>query len=244
MSAGQPVELARRPLFEGIVINNRSGEPGHDGSSFTVRGLATTGNNDVLIVVDGVPGQIGGLERLNPNDIESIFVLKDASAAIYGSRTANGVILITIKRGKSGKPVINLSFNQRFSSPTRLPDMADAPTYATIANEIAYNNRAGGLNQQYSAEEIQKFGNGSDPISYPNTDWTKESVEEYGPAKPGQRFHYRRFGERALLPFGRHVVPGWSLQRWCYQIQTIQLPLQHRRQRNERFQGEPVFLRS
>ncbi|MDF2192457.1 TonB-dependent receptor [Paraflavitalea sp. CAU 1676] len=164
--------------FSGIVINNRSGEPGYDGSSFNIRGLATTGNNDVLIVVDGVPGQIGGLERLNPNDIESISVLKDASAAIYGSRAANGVILITTKRGKSGKPVINFSFNQGFSSPTRLPDMADAPTYATIANEIAYyNNRAGGLNQQYSAEEIQKFGNGSDPISYPNTDWTKETLK-------------------------------------------------------------------
>ncbi|MBO9561151.1 MAG: TonB-dependent receptor [Niastella sp.] len=165
--------------FSGIVINNRSGEPGYDGSSFTIRGLATTGNNDVLIVVDGVPGQIGGLERLNPNDIESISVLKDASAAIYGSRAANGVILVTTRRGKSGKPTISASFNQGFSSPTRLPKMANAATYATIANEIAYyNNRAGGLNQQYSAEEITKFGNGSDPLNYPNTDWTKETLKK------------------------------------------------------------------
>ena len=164
--------------FSGIVINNRAGEPGYDGSSFTIRGLATTGNNDVLIVVDGVPGQIGGLERLNPNDIESISVLKDASAAIYGSRAANGVILVTTKRGKSGKPTINASFNQGFSSPTRLPKMADAATYAAISNEIAYyNNRAGGLNQQYSAEEITKFANGSDPLNYPNTDWTKETLK-------------------------------------------------------------------
>lgn len=165
--------------FSGIVINNRSGEPGYDGSSFTIRGLATTGNNDVLIVVDGVPGQIGGLERLNPNDIESISVLKDASAAIYGSRAANGVILVTTKRGKSGKPTISASFNQGFSSPTRLPKMADAATYATIANEIAYyNNRAGGMNQQYSAEEITKFGNGSDPLNFPNTDWTDETLKK------------------------------------------------------------------
>lgn len=165
--------------FSGIVINNRGGEPGYDGSSFTIRGLATTGNNDVLIVVDGVPGQVGGLERLNPNDIESISVLKDASAAIYGSRAANGVILVTTKRGKTGKPVINASFNQGFSSPTRLPEMADAPTYATIANEIAYyNNKAGGMNQQYTADEIAKFANGSDPINYPNTDWTKETLKK------------------------------------------------------------------
>ena len=164
--------------FSGMILNNRSGEPGYDGSSVLIRGLATTGNNDVLIVVDGVPGQIGGLERLNPNDIESVSVLKDASAAIYGSRAANGVILITTKRGKTGKPTISASFNQGFSSPTRLPEMADAATYATIANEVAYyNNRAGGLNQQYSAAEIQKFSDGSDPLNYPNTDWTETTLK-------------------------------------------------------------------
>src|SRR5690606_5168427 len=124
--------------FSGVIANNRGGEPGYDGSSISIRGLATTGNNDVLVVVDGVPGQIGGLERLNPNDIESVSVLKDASAAIYGSRAANGVILITTKSGKQGKPQISYSFNQGFSSPTRLPDMADAGTYAEIRNEIAY----------------------------------------------------------------------------------------------------------
>ncbi len=158
--------------FSGIISNNRSGEPGYDGSGITIRGIATTGNTDVLIVVDGVPGQVGGLERLNPNDIESISILKDASAAVYGSRAANGVILVTTKRGKTGKPVIDYSFNQGFSSPTRLPKMADAPTYATIQNEIAYyDNTAGGMNQIYSAAEIQKFKDGSDPLNYPNTNW-------------------------------------------------------------------------
>ncbi|KYP14558.1 TonB-dependent receptor [Flavihumibacter sp. CACIAM 22H1] len=165
--------------FSGLVINNRSGEPGYDGSSFTIRGLATTGNNDVLIVVDGVPGQIGGLERLNPNDIESITVLKDASAAIYGSRAANGAILVTTKRGKTGKPSITASYNQGFSSPTRLPKMADAATYAQINNEIDYyNNPGGGMNQRYSAEEIQLFRNGSDPLNYPNTDWAKTTLQK------------------------------------------------------------------
>lgn len=165
--------------FSGLIINNRSGEPGYDGSSFTIRGLATTGNNDVLIVVDGVPGQIGGLERLNPNDIESISILKDGSAAIYGSRAANGAILVTTKRGKSGKPSISLSVNQAFTSPTRLPKMADAATYAAINNEIDYyNNPSGGMNQHYSAAEIQKFADGSDPLNYPNTDWAKETLQK------------------------------------------------------------------
>ena len=164
--------------FSGVMINNRSGEPGYDGSSIRIRGLATNRNNDVLIVVDGVPGQIGGLERLNPMDIDNISVLKDASAAIYGSRAANGVILVTTKRGKAGKTTLSLTYDHGFSSPTRLPNMANAPTYATIANEIAYyNNPAGGLNQQYSAAEIQKFADGSDPLNYPNTDWAKATLK-------------------------------------------------------------------
>ncbi|TFF35687.1 TonB-dependent receptor [Mucilaginibacter psychrotolerans] len=164
----------------GVIVNNRSGEPGYDGSNITVRGLATTGSNNVLIVVDGVPGQIGGLERLDPNDIESMSVLKDASAAIYGNRAANGVILITTKRGKTGKPTINYSYNQGFSSPTRLPKMADAATYAQIMNEINYDsNPAGGLNQSYTAEQIQKFSDGSDPLNYPNTDWEKQTLKSY-----------------------------------------------------------------
>ena len=164
--------------FSGVVINNRSGEPGYDGSSITVRGQATTGSNDVLVVVDGVPGQIGGLERLDPNDIESISVLKDASAAIYGNRAANGVILVTTKRGKSGKPSITYSGNLGFSSPTRLPKMADAATYALLRNEIAYgNSSSGGINQIYSDEQIQKFRDGSDPLLYPNTNWADVALK-------------------------------------------------------------------
>jgi len=164
--------------FSGLIATNRSGEPGYDGSNISIRGLATTGNNDVLVVIDGVPGQIGGLERLNPQDIESVSVLKDASAAVYGSRAANGVILITTKRGVTGKPVISYSYNQGFSSPTRLPNLADASTYATIRNEIAYyNNPQNGLNQIYSPDEISLFGSGADPLNYPNTNWQREALQ-------------------------------------------------------------------
>ncbi len=165
--------------FSGVMINNRGGEPGYDGSNITIRGQATTGSNSVLVVVDGVPGQIGGLERLDPNDIESISVLKDASAAIYGNRAANGVILVTTKRGKTGKPTISYSFNQGFSSPTRVPKLADAATYAQLMNEINYDsNPAGGLNQSYSEAQIQKFRDGSDPLLFPNTDWAKTVLKD------------------------------------------------------------------
>ncbi len=168
--------------FSGLVANNTSGEPGYDGSGILIRGLATTGSNDVLIVVDGVPGQIGGLERLDPHDIESISVLKDASAAIYGSRAANGVILVTTKRGKTGKPVISYSLNGGLSSPTRLPKLANSATYATLMNEIQYyDNPAGGLNQYYTDAQIQKFRDGSDPLYYPNTDWRKMTLRNNVP---------------------------------------------------------------
>ncbi len=130
--------------------------------------------------MDGVPGQLGGFERLDPNDVESVTVLKDASAAVYGSRAANGVILVTTKRGTTGKPTVSYSFNQGFSSPTSLPKMADAATYATIRNEINYyNNPAGGMNQFYTAEQIEKFKNGSDPLNYPNTDWIATSLKDH-----------------------------------------------------------------
>lgn len=168
--------------FSGVIATNRGGEPGYDASEIRIRGISTTGNTDVLVVVDGVPGQVGGFERLDPNDIESVTVLKDASASVYGSRAANGVILVTTKRGTTGKPSISYSFNQGFSSPTRLPEMADAATYATIVNEINYfNNPAGGMNQFYTEEQIARFRDGSDPLNYPNTDWIKTTLRGAAP---------------------------------------------------------------
>jgi TonB-dependent starch-binding outer membrane protein SusC len=167
----------------GVVASSSSGEPGFDASRLLVRGLSTPGDNSPLVVIDGVANRLGGLERLDPNDIESVSVLKDASAAIYGAQAANGVILVTTKRGSkqgTARPVFNFSYNQGFAKPTRLPEMADAPTYATILNEIQYyRTPAGGLNQIYSDEEIEKFANGSDPVNYPNSDWIDAVMKSY-----------------------------------------------------------------
>lgn len=152
----------------GTVFINRSGEPGYDGSQIRIRGTNTTGNPSALIVIDGIANRSGGLERLNPADIESITILKDGSAAIYGAQAANGVILVTTKRGKSGKPEIGFNYNYGFNTPTRLPEVADAATYATMLNEIdEYRGNA----PRYSAEDIQKYRDGSDPWTHPNTDW-------------------------------------------------------------------------
>ncbi|MFT3705075.1 MAG: TonB-dependent receptor [Agriterribacter sp.] len=120
----------------GVTATNGSGEPGYDGSSILIRGKNSLGSNDALIVIDGVPARAGGLDRLNPADIESMSVLKDASAAIYGARAANGVILITTKRGKTGKPELSYSFNQGWGQPTVIPKVLNAVDYLTMANEI------------------------------------------------------------------------------------------------------------
>ena len=88
----------------GLVTVNQSGEPGYDGATIRIRGNHTLNDNSALIVIDGVADRVGGLERLDPQDIESVSILKDASAAIYGARAANGVILVTTKRGRSGAP--------------------------------------------------------------------------------------------------------------------------------------------
>jgi TonB-linked SusC/RagA family outer membrane protein len=158
----------------GLVTVTPSGEPGYDGSILRIRGVNTLGNNDPLIVVDGVPGR--SLDRVDPSTIESITVLKDASAAIYGAQAANGVILVTTKRGKVGKPTITASFNQGYGRPTRTPHMADAATYATMLNEI---NEYAGRAPKFTSDDIRKFQDGSDPWRYPNTDWFKEVLRPW-----------------------------------------------------------------
>jgi TonB-linked SusC/RagA family outer membrane protein len=157
----------------GLTAVSRSGEPGYDGSSLRIRGSNTLGDNSPLVVVDGIANR--DMERLNPNDIESITILKDASAAIYGSEAANGVILVTTRRGAIGKPKITLNMNAGATQPTRIPEMADAATYSEMLNEIAYYKTPSlGRNQKYSEEDLQKFRDGSDPWGHPNTDWFHE----------------------------------------------------------------------
>jgi TonB-dependent starch-binding outer membrane protein SusC len=158
----------------GLITVTPSGEPGADGSILRIRGINTLGNNNPLIVVDGIPGR--SLDRIDPTTIESISVLKDASAAIYGAQAANGVILVTTKRGKIGKPTITASFNQGFGRPTVIPKMADAATYAEMINEI---NDYAGRAPKYTAEDIKKYQDGSDPWEHPNTNWFKEVLKPW-----------------------------------------------------------------
>lgn len=161
----------------GLVMVNTSGEPGADEATLRIRGQHTLNNNEPLIVIDGVPNRSGGLDRLNPDDIENITVLKDATAAIYGAQAGNGVILVTTKRGTrgGGSPAFNLELNQGFIQPTRMPEMADAATYMRMLNELnMYRDNP----PQFPEEEIQKYENigQQDPWLYQDTDWAEEAI--------------------------------------------------------------------
>nr|WP_068887583.1 TonB-dependent receptor [Pedobacter panaciterrae] len=154
--------------ISGVTINNRGGEPGNEGVEIFIRGKSTNGDASPLYIIDGIVRDFGQLNFIPPNDVESITVLKDASAAIYGSRAANGVILVTTKRGKTGKASVTATWNSALIQQERIPEYADAFTYATMAN---LQQKLAGQTETYSANDLELFKNGSDPLNHPNTDW-------------------------------------------------------------------------
>jgi TonB-linked SusC/RagA family outer membrane protein len=162
----------------GVVSVNYSGQPGEDGSKILIRGLGTLGNNNPLIIVDGI--EAGSIDRIDPNDIESLSVLKDASAAIYGSKAANGVIIVTTKRGTKGKPKVEYGYNIGLGQPTIKPEIANAYEYNKYINAYyAANNEA---DKQMPEADLEKLRTGVDPDNYfANTDWWNTVVRNYAP---------------------------------------------------------------
>lgn len=160
----------------GVISVQSSGEPGYDNSTFTIRGISTfTGNTSPLIIVDGVQRDDvnstygGAYNNIDPEDILSISLLKDASAtAVYGAKGANGVMIITTKRGAVGKPQISVKAETGFTSFTQLPEMLDGVNYMMLYNEARKNS---GYSEMYSREQILKTKSGLDPYLYPNVDW-------------------------------------------------------------------------
>jgi TonB-linked SusC/RagA family outer membrane protein len=155
-------------IAPGLTAIQRSGQPGGDGSEFIIRGIGSFNSVSPLIIVDGIPGEIGSLDA---NDIDNISILKDAaSAAIYGVRAANGVILVTTKKGKEGKLKLSYSGYAGFQKPTRIPEWVSSSEYATMYNEALSND---GLTPKYSADDIKNFKASKNPDIYPNSDQTK-----------------------------------------------------------------------
>jgi TonB-linked SusC/RagA family outer membrane protein len=143
----------------GVFVNQRSAIPGFDDAEILVRGAATYRNSSALIVIDGVANaDPDGLNRLDPNDIESISVLKDASAAIYGAQSAGGVILVTTKRGKSGKPTFDFNTTFTWSKPTMKIKPADIYQYTGVLND---RRELVGETPDFPEELINEFRNGT-----------------------------------------------------------------------------------
>lgn len=150
----------------GVISRQSSGAPGADNDQIQIRGIGTTGNSMPLVIVNGIPRDYN---QLDPNEIETITILKDAAAvAPYGLAGANGVILVTTKRGKEGKLTLNYNGFYGFQRPTNMPEFLDAYGYASL---LSLANQNIGNPATYTPEELDKFRNGSDPDHYPNTDW-------------------------------------------------------------------------
>lgn len=160
------VASALQGTMSGVTVVQNTGQPGKDQGTIRVRGIGTLSNSDAMVVVDGM---ISSMNDINPSDIESITVLKDAaSASIYGSRASNGVILVTTRSGKKGDTRVHYNGYIGKQQATRLPDFVSSADGATFYNEALANE---GKTPRYTQEEIEKFRNGSDPDNYPNTDW-------------------------------------------------------------------------
>ena len=160
------VSIALQGKVPGMQVTQLSGQPGDDGSSINIRGIGTLNDSSPLIIIDGFESSF---DKVDPKDIESISVLKDAAtAAIYGNKAANGVILITTKKGKSGK--LSVEYNGYFAiqNVTRFPDLLGSVDFMELYNEARMNS---GLQPAYSEEWIDHFRKGDNPGVYPDRNW-------------------------------------------------------------------------
>ena len=167
----QPMTHASQALYSmpGVYINQASSKPGSDGATIRIRGVGTMSSSSPMVLVDGMEYS---LNELNPGDIETISVLKDASASIYGSKAANGVILITTKQAKKGAPVVKLSANFGIQSATYVPDVVTDPIqYMNMRNQAELNE--GKLTVTYNRDDILEYEEGMkhDKYIYPASDW-------------------------------------------------------------------------
>ncbi|WP_370479261.1 SusC/RagA family TonB-linked outer membrane protein [Tamlana flava] len=153
----------------GVIAVQRSGAPGDDESQIFIRGVSTDSDSSPIYVIDGIPRSSRAFAQLNANEIESLSVLKDAaSAAVFGVRGGNGVILVTTKRGKSGKMQINVSSSLGIQERTRDPELLGSYEWAQLYNEALVNE---GQQPLYTQDDLDKYRTGSSPDTHPDTDW-------------------------------------------------------------------------
>ena len=161
--------------LSGVIGIQRSGEPGYDDSNFWIRGISTfSGSNNPLILIDGVARD---LNNVDVSEIESFSILKDASAsAMYGVRGANGVIVITTKRGKIGAPQVRFHLEHSINQPTKLPEFLNAPDYMSLLNQLAAQD---GQALPFTQQQIDRTRSGYDPDLYPDVNWVDAITKDY-----------------------------------------------------------------
>lgn len=167
--ASTSLATAMQGLVPGVTIISRPGDVGSDMGNINVRGRGNLGASSPLFIVDGIPVSEGEFQRINPHDIESMSILKDAAASsIYGSRAAYGVFLITTKKGSAGKATVSYNGYYGWQSPTILPKKLNANDFAMLTNESFTN---AGKEAPYNQDVLAKIKAGSDPDLYPDNDW-------------------------------------------------------------------------
>ena len=178
------VAQALQGAMSGVMVTRSGANGAMGGATIRIRGITTIGSSDPLVIVDGVP--VSDVNQVNPNDIENLSVLKDAaSASIYGSRAAAGVILITTKRAKTDQASIQYSYENGIDTPTQLPDYMRAQRYMELVNELRWNDAGNGANRfpTFSQDLLTDYNKKhlSDPDKYPDTDWMALTLNKIAP---------------------------------------------------------------
>jgi TonB-linked SusC/RagA family outer membrane protein len=173
------VQNALSGKLPGFFSQQSSGQPGKDASDFFIRGISSLNpaGNQPLIIVDDIEYSYDQLQQINVNEIESISILKDASStAIYGIKGANGVLVVTTRRGKSGAPQVNLRVENGIQQPTKTPKFLDSYQSAMLVNEAERND---GIPESFSQQDLDVFKDGTDPYGHPNVDWYDKIFKKY-----------------------------------------------------------------
>lgn len=204
------IGIALAGRLPGLTVLQRSGIPGSETIDFYIRGRSTTNEQRPLLMVDGVEREFNALD---PHEIATISILKDASAtAVYGVRGANGVIMVTTRRGFVGKPIIDVTVENSWQSPTRLPKMVSAYDYAVLRNQVAAQ---AGNAPEYSAYELDRYRLGDKPDLYPVRDY----VNEFTQTSPMRRVNVNVSGGTEKMRYFTTV--GYLYQEGMFKTQKF-----------------------
>lgn len=227
---GKPITTLSQSLqggVTGINVTQSSGLPGGDAAAIKIRGISTTGNSDPLVLVDGVPMD---MNHIDPVTVESVTVLKDAAAASsYGSRGANGVIVVTTKRGVAGKVAVVYDGYYGVQRASALPNTVDAPTYMRMYNEASYNSNPGNT-LPFTQEQIDNTRNGMDPVEYnekafANTNWLDMLIDDAAPISSSSvsvsgGSSVARFALTGNYTYQKGIIPLSNMKRFNIRANT------------------------